>query len=135
MSKQWEMTLDGGAELLHMLQASGRSAGKVLGQALEEEANEIFGLSQVLVPIDTGALRGSGGVSAPEFHGDNDVSVDIFYGGTAAPYALLVHEIMGYHHNAPTQAKYLEEPFMDRLENIKQNLASRILDMISKEAR
>jgi hypothetical protein len=42
----------------------------------------IFAKSQILVPVDTGVLRGSGGVSAPQM-GNQGYFVDIFYGGTA----------------------------------------------------
>ena len=60
------------------------------------------------------------------------IGVDIFFGGPAAPYALYVHEILYYKHNSPTQAKYLEAPFMERLPQIQQNLARRIMDLMRK---
>ena len=91
----------------------------------------IFAKAMVLTPIDTGALRGSGGVSAP-MNMPSGIGVDIFFGGPAAPYALYVHEILGNYHNAPTQAKYLEQPFMERLPEIQANMARRIIDLIRK---
>lgn len=130
----YSFTLDGGDELKNMLRLAGEDSGKEVGQAIWEEANKIFAKSQVLVPVDTGVLRGSGGVSAPQ--SDNkDLFVDIFYGGPAAPYALLVHEIQGNYHNPPTQAKYLEQPFMEALPSIQQNMAARIRDLISRSAK
>jgi hypothetical protein len=126
-------TLQGADELKRMLATSGENAPKATGQAIWEEANKIFAKSQVLVPVDTGVLRGSGGVSAPGYEGKN-LYVDIFYGGPAAPYALLVHEIQGNYHNPPTQAKYLEQPFMEALPSIQQNMAARIKDLISRSA-
>lgn len=128
------MVLEGGDALLSMLKQSGEQAGHVLGEAIFEEAHIIFAKAQVLTPIDTGALRGSGGVSAPGQEGGGGIYVDIFYGGTAAPYAMYVHEL-NYKHLAPTQSKFLEQPFMERMPDLQQNLAGRILDMISKESR
>jgi hypothetical protein len=122
----YSFTLDGIDDLQKVLKNLKDQSGAVMGQALYEEANVIFANSQVLVPVDTGVLRGSGGVSAPQM-GTRGYFVDIFYGGPAAPYALIVHEIIGNYHNPPTQAKYLERPLMDRIPAIQQNLSKRIL--------
>jgi hypothetical protein len=130
----YSFTLDGGEELKNMLRAAGDGSGKEAGQAIWEEANKIFAKSQVLVPVDTGVLRGSGGVSAPQADA-KDLFVDIYYGGPAAPYALMVHEIQGNYHNPPTQAKYLEQPFMEALPEIQKNMAARIMDLISRSAK
>jgi len=121
----YSFTLEGMDDLQRVLKNLKDQSGAVMGQALYEEANVIFANSQVLVPVDTGVLRGSGGVSAPQM-GTRGYFVDIFYGGPAAPYALYVHEIIGNYHNPPTQAKYLERPLMDRIPAIQQNLAKRI---------
>jgi hypothetical protein len=131
MAQTFTFELEGAQELRNMLEVSGRDAGKVVGQVITEEANMIFAKAMILTPIDTGALRGSGGVSAP-MNMPSGIGVDIFFGGPAAPYALYVHEIMYYQHNAPTQAKYLEQPFMERLPDIQQNMARRIIDLIRK---
>ena len=122
----YSFTLEGLDDLQKVLKNLKDQSGEVMGQALYEEANVIFANSQVLVPVDTGVLRGSGGVSAPQM-GTRGYFVDIFYGGPAAPYALYVHEIIGNYHNPPTQAKYLERPLMDRVPAIQQNLSKRIL--------
>jgi hypothetical protein len=131
MAQTFTFELEGAKELRNMLEVSGRDAGKVVGQAILEEANMIFAKAMILTPIDTGALRGSGGVSAP-MNFPQGIGVDIFFGGPAAPYALYVHEIMYYKHNAPTQAKFLEQPFMERLPEIQKNMARRIIDLIRK---
>ena len=131
MAQTFTFELEGAKELRNMLEVSGKDAGKVVGQVILEEANMIFAKAMILTPIDTGALRGSGGVSAP-MNMPSGIGVDIFFGGPAAPYALYVHEIMYYKHNAPTQAKFLEQPFMERLPNIQQNMARRIIDLMRK---
>lgn len=131
MSDVFTFEINGAQELRKMLELSGADAGRVVGQVILEEANMIFAKAMILTPIDTGALRGSGGVSAP-MNTPRGIGVDIFFGGPAAPYALYVHEIMYYKHNSPTQAKFLEQPFMERLPVIQQNMATRIIDLIRK---
>ena len=135
MGSDFSFTLDGADELMRVLQQVPKESGTIVGQALYEEAQVIFAKSQLLVPVDTGALRGSGDVSAPEALGNGNIAVDIYYGGTAAPYALLVHELLQYHHASPTQAKYLERPFLEAMPNIKKHLASRIMSLIQEKAR
>ena len=131
MAQTFTFEIDGAEQLRHVLEVSGKDAGRVVGQVITEEANMIFAKAMILTPIDTGALRGSGGVSAP-MNSPQGIAVDIFFGGPAAPYALYVHEIMYYKHNAPTQAKYLEQPFMERLPDIQRNMAQRIIDLMRK---
>ena len=129
-------TLDlfGDKELIYALKAGAEDTPHAIAQAIFEQANVIFAKSQVLVPVDTGVLRGSGGVSAPQM-GSQGYFVDIFYGGPAASYALYVHEIIGNYHNPPTQAKYLEQPVMEAMSTIQQNIKGRIIDIIQKGHR
>jgi hypothetical protein len=130
----YSFVIEGADELKRALSISGKDAGQLAAQVIWEEANTIFAKSQVLTPIDTGALRASGGVSAPQEF-PQGVGVDIFYGGPAAPYALFVHEIQSNYHNPPTKAKYLEEPFMAALPQIQKNLARRIMNLIEKRGQ
>lgn len=127
----YSFEIEGAEELRNMLAQSGAQAGQTVGQVILEEANTIFAQALILTPVDTGALRGSGGVSAPQ-HTPDGIGVDIFFGGPAASYALYVHEIVGNRHNAPTQAKYLEQPFLQRFPNIRENMARRIIDLLKK---
>ena len=130
----FRLDLFGDEELVNALKAGKEDTPQAIAQAIWEEANVIFAKSQVLVPVDTGVLRGSGGVSAPQM-GSQGYFVDIFYGGPAASYALYVHEIIGNYHNPPTQAKYLEQPVMEAMSTIQQNIKGRIFDIIQKGHR
>lgn len=123
--------IQGDKELFNALENAKKNTPQALAQAIWEEANVIFAKSQILVPVDTGVLRGSGGVSAPQM-GNEGYYVDIFYGGPAAPYALYVHEIIGNYHNPPTQAKYLEQPLMEAQSTLQRNIKDRILDIVEK---
>jgi hypothetical protein len=129
MANVYTFTLTGDVELQAVLRSAQLNAPKAVAQAIYEEAQVIFAKSQVLVPVDTSALRGSGDVSAIQGSGQG-VYVDIYYGGPAAPYALYVHEIIGNYHKAPTQAKYLEQPFMESLAQIQNNISRRIMHIL-----
>ena len=133
MANMYTFTLTGDVELQAVLRSAQLNAPKAVAQAIYEEAQVIFAKSQVLVPVDTSALRGSGDVSAIQGSGQG-VYVDIFYGGPAAPYALYVHEIIGNYHKAPTQAKYLEQPFMESLAQIQNNISRRIIHILKSRS-
>jgi hypothetical protein len=133
MAKTYTFTLEGDAELQAVLRSAQLNAPKAVAMAIWEEANVIFAKSQILVPVDTSALRGSGGVSAIQSSGQG-MYVDIFYGGPAAPYALYVHEIIGNYHKPPTQAKYLEQPFMQSLAEIQNNISRRIIHILKSRS-
>lgn len=89
----------------------GRTASLVKGEtqkATRSVAEDIFAESQILVPVDTGALRASGRV---DFYGSRlKPEAEISY---STEYARIVHEVEWYYHKPPTQAKYLEEPLGD----------------------
>ena len=104
----------------------------ILEKSIYEEANVIFNESQKLVPVDTGALSASGFVHAPRRE-NNRVFVRVTYGGSAAHYALYVHENLYARHTAPTQAKYLETPLYRQLPVIIRNLTIRINHMMRNE--
>lgn len=91
-----------------------------LGKQLYREGVGIEMASVGLVPVDTGALRGSHYTSPPVRDGDV-IRVEIGYGGPAAKinpktgestdgYALKVHEDLEAFHKVGS-AKYLEMPF------------------------
>lgn len=92
--------------------------------AVYQGGERIMAAAKPLVPVDTGTLRASGFVELPKIAGGS-ISVELGFGGPAAPYALAVHENprsgqtggrspqgAKYPHYAATgQWKYLETPF------------------------
>lgn len=114
-------------KLNRLLAAAGDKGTTALARGLYEEATMAFNESQVLVPVDTGVLKGSGHVQTPIVTKDS-VEVTIAYGGPATPYALFVHErIMApsgkkVYHAPPTQAKYLETPVKRRTKGLASRL-------------
>lgn len=100
-------------------------------QSLYEEANVVFARSQMLVPVDTGALRSSGQVSQPKMDGKT-AYVEISYGGPSASYALYVHESFD-NHKEPTQRKYLEQPLNERAPFVARNIGMRLSDILRRK--
>jgi hypothetical protein len=62
-----------------------------LAQAVFAEATTVLNEAKKITPIDFGALRSSGKVEPPKIT-PREVSVEVTFGGAAAPYALYVHE-------------------------------------------
>lgn len=121
MAVEFKAQISGTEQLLKALLVSNEAIVKETGRLLYYEATQVFDRSQDIVPIDTGALRSSGFVQQPEVKG-NEISVTVAYGGAAAPYAVIQHENLEYHHEPPTQAKYLETPLVERIDNIREGL-------------
>lgn len=107
--------------LLRVLAKLGPIADREMAKALRAETDAIFRRSQMLTPVDTGALRASGKVEQT-----GSMAFEISYGGSAAPYALYVHEIMTNAHAAPTQAKFLEQPLTDAVAGFDQRVGRRL---------
>lgn len=99
-----------------------RAAVRGLAAGLYKEAEGIMTLSkQAYVPVLTGALRNSGFVASPRIK-TNKASVDLGFGGPAAPYAVFVHEnLHAFHHVG--QAKYLEIPLLGARRGMPKRLA------------
>lgn len=114
---------------------------KILAQALYAEATTVLNESKKIVPVDTGNLRASGRVEAP-VTGKGKASVEITYGGAAAPYALIVHEVptnsggrwgTGMTHAAGKSFKYLEIPVMAHKKKFVDGVRGRVQQMLGKK--
>lgn len=111
---------------------------QVLAQAMYAEATVILNESKRIVPVDTGNLRASGRVERPAV-GNGKASVEISYGGAAAPYALIVHEVppnsggrwgTGMTHKAGQTFKYLEIPVMAHKDKFVDGVRDRVEELI-----
>lgn len=89
----------GQQDLLDKLEGLADEGSESAVYGLEQWAQEVLGLAQQLVPVDTGELHNSGYV---ETRG-NAVEV-----GFAADHAIYVHEDLSAHHPNGGQAKFLE---------------------------
>jgi hypothetical protein len=127
--------------LLMAFIVAGRDAPRFAARALKEEADEAFVMSQSFVPVRTGNLVTSGEVRGPFVRGTK-IECYIRYGGPAAPYAAIVHEVppnsggrwgTGYKHDYPTRWKYLENPVRLYSRGMGERMKVRVLDMVAKK--
>ena len=81
-----------GVEKLVRLAERDKGLAPIIQRAVHAEASTVLNESKRIVPVANGDLRRSGKVEAPTTVGSR-TSVEITYGGPAAPYALAVHEI------------------------------------------
>lgn len=73
-------------------------------------------------PKDVGTLRNTVHVEGPEEDG-NTLRVSIVAGGPAAPYAIVQHENLDYHHTEG-QAKYIESVILESRPTIAREIAA-----------
>ncbi|NBO55359.1 MAG: hypothetical protein EBU84_12390 [Actinobacteria bacterium] len=104
-----------------------------LEKALYLEAELIMTTSKRdYVPVVTGNLRNSGTVKRPVRNGDK-IEVELGYGGSAAPYAAIVHEYpktIGQGKN-----KYLSQPLAVSSKNMAARVAKHIRNAITRRGR
>lgn len=99
--------IKGTVQVAKALAARGGDVRQAAAAALYAEANNIMTASKRLVPVDLGALKGSGYVTLPEING-NHIELEMGYGGPAKDYALIQHERTDFRHPDGGQAKYLQ---------------------------
>jgi hypothetical protein len=112
-------------------------ARKALEQSMFGFATKILNESKKMVPLDTGNLRNSGKVMDPKTSA-GVIEVEVTYGGSAAPYAQIVHEDMTMDHSPANltavtkrprrgQAKYLEIPVRANAPEFARSIAERYI--------
>lgn len=111
--------------LVRLLATGGDKSVDALARALYEEAQVIFEKSQQIVPHEEGVLAASGQLHPPSVYG-SDIIVEITYGGNASAYAAIQHEVDTFRHAPGRQSHYLEQPFMESLDNIEGNVYDRV---------
>lgn len=117
------LTLKGLDVVLKNLKQIEANTPQAAGAALFRRAEAIMTDSkQNYVPVDTGALRGSGHVQLPVQNG-NDVTVTMGYGGVANAYAIPQHENLNYNHTVGGP-KYLERPLLEAGKTLAKDLAA-----------
>ncbi len=102
-----------------------------LGRALYLEGEHIMGRSKAIVPVDKGPLRASGHVQPPQRDKGGPLIV-LGFGGPAVDYAVVQHERLRYQHTVGQQAKYLEQPALERAAVMDQAVADRLRRRLKK---
>mgnify|MGYP006867956678 CR=1 FL=1 len=98
-------------------------------KGLHEAGEHLLELSQPLVPVDTGRLKASGKVVDI----DNDVYVtyEAVNPENGYEYAPIQHEDLDFKHNVG-QAKYLEEPFRNNIDELVDIVAGKTKEGVDK---
>lgn len=96
----------------------------LLDRAMVTEMNILMTESMKRTPVEFGTLRASHHVLGPKREGD-EISVGIFVGGPAAPYAVFVHEDLEARHTVG-QAKFLESTLRENARFIAGRISKRI---------
>ena len=116
----------GVANVVKAIQRKGRTSVERLTHGLEMAGHFLLRESQLVVPIDTGNLRGGGFRRTEDA---NTLNVRVLVGYVAA-YAIYVHEMMDVHHQPGKQAKYLTGPMHEKNAEIKRIVQAAMKGMI-----
>lgn len=128
------LTFTGIDKMGQSLAEAERAYIKACAQALRVEAELIMTDSkQHYVPVDLGTLRSSGHVLPVHIERGQEVSVELVYGGAAAPYALIQHEVEEFNH-VVGEWKYLEKPLRKAVAGMQQRLAERVARLMKGES-
>ena len=150
-----EFSLLGAKEVRDRILALAKTAPNAVAAALRREAELTMTEAKSLTPVVTGTLKASGVVMKPVLDG-REISVTIGFGGAASKYALSVHEnpraghTYGYGPQGQTygkraykgklrrgysrvgQWKYLEQPFLARIEGLIDRLYAHIMKDLAR---
>lgn len=133
-------------EVQSALQVDAEGVAIAAKAGVRQLAEDILGEADQLVPFDEGTLAGSRALNETKY-GDK-YTVEVGYGNSSAPYALIQHERLDFYHppKPPNKSKvgkrsgtgpgpdpvtgrgpkYLEKPFKKYTQNIEQTLVGYI---------
>jgi len=127
VAPKFHVKVSGLPKVMKALKSLGDKGPKAMGGALFREGESIMGDSkEKFVPVVTGNLRSSGHVDKPKIT-TKGASVELGFGGPAAPYALAVHENPNTGKTAEGSRvgewKYLETPYKQHLKDMDERVA------------
>jgi hypothetical protein len=104
----------------------------IIAGALNQEHETIMTMAKERTPVLTGALRSSGHIVQPRITGRTVKSLGAF-GGTAAPYAVRVHEnLSAFHSNG--RSKFYESASLERKGKVKFTIKGAISRYLASRA-
>ena len=118
-----EIVLGGPKEFVEQLEAFTSQFPSAVERGAWEELSDIMNESKKICPVDFNPLRASGYVSDSVVMADGTILISVGY---SSEYAVYVHEILTNHHNPPTQAKFLEQPLVQRVSTMVRNIVLRV---------
>lgn len=118
--------IDGFKETYKNLGLLEEEIDKAALRGVKKLADVILGESQKLVPVDTGTLKESGAIST-------DKKAQIVTISYNTPYARKQHEDNTLNHPKGGQAKYLEQPFNEKSNEIEIYVGESINKLLRKK--
>ncbi len=116
------ISVTGQAQLRAALARATVLAIPALTIAALEEMEIVMAEAKAMTPVDLGILRDSGHVLPPKVS-PTSVEITAGFGGAASDYAIVQHERLDYNHPSGGP-KFLERPFMARLNEMPKRLAA-----------
>ena len=116
------LDIEGLPQLRAALLKAGDLAPDALAAAGYEEMEGVMTEAKQLVPVDLGILRDSGQVLPPT-QGPDGVEIVAGFGGAASAYTIRQHEDLSLEHPNGGQAKFLEQPMLERTKLMPKRLA------------
>lgn len=114
------------------LREKSREINEMVKRTVDEVVEKVFAESQILVPVNTGALKASGQIIKEPTNAAGDfTSSYVTYGGGGVDYAVKVHEDLEMPHTAPTQAKFLERPLLANRKVLENLIRARLKVILS----
>ena len=107
-------------ELQRALRTAGPRAMRDVGAAMWQQANLVFNASQNSVPVDTGALKGSGTLDVNRSGARMEAT--IAYGSVAVQYASIVHEAPETTNFTEGGPKFVERPLEAAIPTIRASV-------------
>ena len=92
-------------------------------QGLVNAGEHLLDLSQPLVPVDTGRLKASGSV-VKNTPSQVFVMYEAYNPVNGYDYAPIQHEDLSFNHADGTQAKFLEQPFRENIDELIDIIAN-----------
>lgn len=121
-----KIALAGVGKVLKAAERVGERYQHAMEAALYGLGNEIMTDSKRRVPVDFGALKGSGYVTMPVADA-RTITVELGFGGPAKAYAVVQHERTEFHHEVG-EAKFLE----NAINAASGGAARRVVDLAHK---
>jgi len=124
--------LEGDEEMIRELNKIINEFPKKVASSMYKRAEEVMTISKRdFCPVDIGTLQGTGFVDQPEienttFGKGGNISVQLSYGGPAAPYATEQHENLFLVHPGKGESKYLETPLKAAARTMASDIAKDI---------
>ena len=106
-----------------------KNTPKRVERGMLKGGQKIMERSLAIVPVDTGTLKNS--ALPPIIWNKTSTSIEmrLGYGGYSVEkgYFLYVHEDLTMHHDFPTQAKFLEQPAREYMNEVKKIIRTEVL--------